>query len=97
MSKANNRPFQINSRKHKTDLFERSRTYKKKTTRRDEFYNKVAMWTSFYRANPHRFVKDYLNLGFELKLFQQILLYMMFHNYYFAYIASRGQGVVTNA
>jgi len=35
----------------------------------------VAERASFYRANPHRFVKDYL--GIELKLFQKILLYAM--------------------
>ena len=50
----------------------------------------VAYWASFYRENPHRFAKDYLNIS--LKLFQKILLYAMMHNYYFMYIASRGQG-----
>lgn len=35
----------------------------------------VAERASFYRANPHRFVKDYL--GIDLKLFQKILLYSM--------------------
>ena len=39
----------------------------------------VAERASFYRANPHRFVKDYL--GIELKLFLKILLYaMMLHD-----------------
>lgn len=50
----------------------------------------IAVWASFYRSNPHRFVKDYLNV--ELKLFQKILLYQMMHNNYFMYLASRGQG-----
>lgn len=50
----------------------------------------VAKWASFYRANPQRFVKDYLNI--KLKLFQKILLYAMMHNNYFMYIAARGQG-----
>ena len=50
----------------------------------------IAIWCSFYRANPHRFVKDYLNIN--LKLFQKILLYAMMHNNYFMYIAARGQG-----
>ena len=52
----------------------------------------VAKWASFYRANPQRFVKDYLNI--KLKLFQKILLYAMMHNNYFMYIAARGQGEV---
>ena len=50
----------------------------------------VAAWTAFYRSNPHRFVKDYLNVN--LKLFQKILIYMMMVNNYFMYIAARGQG-----
>ena len=50
----------------------------------------VAYWASFYRLNPQRFVRDYLNIN--LKLFQKILLYAMMHNYYFMYIAARGQG-----
>lgn len=52
--------------------------------------NGIAVWASFYRANPHKFVEDYL--GIELKLFQIILIYMMNHMNYFMYIASRGQG-----
>ena len=52
----------------------------------------VAAWAGFYRNNPHRFVKDYLNV--HLKLFQMILLYAMMHNNFFMYIAARGQGVL---
>ena len=50
----------------------------------------VATWVSFYRDNPHRFAKDFLNIN--LKLFQKILLYAMMHNNYFLYLAARGQG-----
>ena len=50
----------------------------------------VNIWTSFYRANPHRFCKDYLNLN--LKLFQQVLIYMMNICTNFAFIAARGIG-----
>lgn len=50
----------------------------------------VAYWAAFYRANPQRFCKDYLNI--QLKLFQKILIWVMMHYYYFIYIASRGQG-----
>jgi hypothetical protein len=35
----------------------------------------VAQWCSYYRANPHRFAKDYLHLN--LHLFQKILIVMM--------------------
>lgn len=54
--------------------------------------NGIATWAGFYRSNPQRFVSDYLNV--KLKLFQKILLYAMMHNYYFMYIAARGQGKV---
>lgn len=50
----------------------------------------VAYWCGFYRENPQRFVKDYLNV--HLKLFQKILIYAMMHNNYIIYLASRGQG-----
>lgn len=50
----------------------------------------VAAWTAFYRENPHRFVKEYLNV--DLKLFQKILIYAMMHFYYIIYVAARGQG-----
>lgn len=50
----------------------------------------IAYWTSFYRQNPQRFVKDFLNV--TLKDFQQILLYEFMHNNYNMYLASRGQG-----
>lgn len=54
----------------------------------ERILNGVAAWAGFYRANPHRFVKDYLNVN--LKLFQKILLYAMMHNNFFMYIAARG-------
>lgn len=48
----------------------------------------VDIWCSFYRANPHRFAKDYLNI--HLRLFQQIILYMMNWSTNVIYTASRG-------
>lgn len=48
----------------------------------------VAAWAGFYRCNPHRFAKDFLNLN--LKLFQKILLYAMMVNNYMIYLAARG-------
>lgn len=50
--------------------------------------SQVAKWGSFYRSNPQRFVKDYLNI--QLKLFQKILIYMMMLSTNFIYLASRG-------
>jgi len=50
----------------------------------------VAKRATYYRNNPQRFCKDYLNIN--LKLFQKILIYAMMHNYYFCFIACRGLG-----
>lgn len=50
----------------------------------------VDIWAGFYRANPHRFAADYLNV--RLRLFQKILLFMMNICNFFCYIAARGQG-----
>ena len=52
--------------------------------------NGIALWASYYRCNPQRFVKDYLNIN--LKLFQKILLYQMMLNNYFMYIAAERTG-----
>ena len=50
----------------------------------------IGKWCSFYRADPHRFCADYLNI--RLKTFQKILICMMNICHYFMYIAARGQG-----
>lgn len=52
--------------------------------------NTVAWRCAYYRENPQRFARDYLNLN--LKRFQEIILYEMFHNNYTLYVAARGQG-----
>ena len=58
--------------------------------RAEKTMNTIAWRAAYYRANPHRFATEVLEV--PLKLFQKILLYAMMHNYYFAYIASRSQG-----
>ncbi len=59
-------------------------------SREERVFEGVAAWAAFYRANPHRFAKDYL--GISLKPFQQILMVEMDQCNYTAYIAARGQG-----
>lgn len=49
----------------------------------------VAYWGAFYRKNPQRFAKDYLNID-KLKVFQKILLYVMMVHTNFCWIAARG-------
>lgn len=59
-------------------------------TKRDKIAEGAAYWGAFYRANPWRFVRDYLHVN--LKLFQKILLTMMMLSSTFAFIAARGIG-----
>ena len=54
----------------------------------EKIMNGVAYWGQFYRKNPQRFAKEFLNV--KLKLFQKVLLYAMMWNNYFIYIAARG-------
>ncbi len=57
-------------------------------------YQKVmdgaALWGSYFRANPDKFAEQYLHL--RLKIFQKILLIMMFWSTTFVLIACRGLG-----
>lgn len=55
----------------------------------DRVMQTVAWRCAFYRANPQRFVKDYL--GVKLKWFQAIILWSMFHFNYIMYLAARGR------
>jgi hypothetical protein len=87
--------FQVdrNKRKNGINIFKKGRNFNKKNenlTKSEKLMNGIGIWASFYRANPQRFVKEYL--GINLKLFQQILIYMMMHFNYFMYLAARGQG-----
>lgn len=59
-------------------------------TRQEKILNGVAQWCAYYRANPHRFAKDYLHLN--LHLFQKILIVMMNWSSTTAFIGSRGIG-----
>lgn len=85
------RKFQVDRNKSPkgVNVFKKNKNFNK-NNKSDRLMEGVAVWASFYRANPHRFVKDYF--GINLKLFQQILIYFMNHFYYFMYLASRGQG-----
>lgn len=51
----------------------------------------VGVWTSFYRANPHRLAIDYFGFNW-LRPFQQVLLNLCFRYTYVMIIASRGMG-----
>ncbi len=85
--------YQVDRNKFGNSLgvFGRGRNFRKDSVNKTEkLMNGIATWTSFYRANPHRFVEDYL--GIALKPFQKILIYFMMHFNYLIYLAARGQG-----
>ena len=48
---------------------------------------KVILWTTFYRRNPHIFVEHYL--GLELYLFQKIMIFLMFKSNLVVLICAR--------
>lgn len=52
--------------------------------------NGAALWGAYYRNNPDEFVENYLHI--KLRLFQRILLIMMFWSTTFILIACRGLG-----
>lgn len=56
----------------------------------DTVLNGAAVWASYYRENPDKFVEDYLHV--HLRLFQRILIVMMFWSTTFVLIACRGLG-----
>ncbi|PAV30179.1 hypothetical protein CIL05_06845 [Virgibacillus profundi] len=90
---SNQVPFQTErNKRHKgNNIFKAGRNVNKHNdnlTKSERLMEGVGVWTSFYRANPHRFVEDYF--GIKLKMFQQILIMMMMFNNYFMYFASRG-------
>ena len=51
----------------------------KKQIKEEQFDNNLALWISYWRANPHRFVTEYLMGSNGIFLFQKILLYFMFN------------------
>lgn len=66
------------------------KTQTKTKSKYDRVVEGAAIWASYYRSNPHEFVKDYLHI--ELKLFQKILIIMMNWSSTAVFIGSRGIG-----
>ena len=59
-------------------------------SRQERIMNGAAYWGSFYRYNPDKFVEAYLHV--KLKLFQRIVICMMFWASTFVFSACRGIG-----
>ena len=56
--------------------------------------DRIEEWAGYWRANPHRFVTEYLGLPFKGD-FQSILFYALDLYTHFIYVASRGLGKST--
>lgn len=54
----------------------------------EEKEHNIMSWVGFWRANPHRFVEDYL--GIHIFFFQKVLIYLMNYTSIFVFIAARG-------
>jgi len=63
----------------------RKKVNKSKTKR---FMENFEAWVAYWRANPQRFITEYL--GLKLYDFQKVLIYMMFMYPSFIFAASRG-------
>ena len=87
MASQNN--FKTNPKKNMFEKTKSPNNTEEVITNNDKFMNKVKLFASFYRKYPFMFCKDYL--GLNLKLFQKILLYLMFNFHFFMFIASRGR------
>lgn len=59
-------------------------------TRYDRVMEGAALWGAYYRYHPDQFVEEYLHI--KLKLFQKIMITMMFWSSTFVFIACRGIG-----
>lgn len=55
----------------------------------------IEEWVAYWRANPHRFICDYLGLKFR-EDFQSVLMFMMDRPLYFIFAASRGLAKINN-
>jgi hypothetical protein len=78
----------------KDDIFTQRKSNNKQTDlimKQEKFLFGLKKWVSYWRANPHRFVLEYLQIN-PFSLFQKILVFLMFQNDYFLWWASRGLG-----
>lgn len=64
------------------------RKKKSSLTKQEQFMTNFEEWASYWRANPQRFITEFL--GLKLYDFQKVLIYMMFNYPKFIFIASRG-------
>lgn len=59
---------------------------------KEKIEENVEEWVAYWRANPHRFITDYL--GLTLYDFQKVLIYEMNFSTNFCFVASRGNAKI---
>lgn len=93
---ASHQNFESKEKKEKNvkDLTKRRESKSKETQilgKSERIQEGLNLWVGYWRANPQRFVDEYLGIR-PFGAFQRILLYMMFQSNYFLWWASRGLG-----
>nr|DAQ04962.1 MAG TPA: large terminase [Caudoviricetes sp.] len=77
-----------NDEQEKSNKIRIKRLKHKEKTRKERADEISESWFAYWRANPHRFITDYL--GLVLYDFQKVLIYAMNFYTYFIFVASRG-------
>lgn len=77
-----------NNEQEKSNKIRIKRLKHKEKTRKERADEISESWFAYWRANPHRFITDYL--GLVLYDFQKVLIYAMNFYTYFIFVASRG-------
>jgi len=75
----------------KTKIIKKERLRGALLNKDTQYKDGLKIWIPFWRKNIHRFIMDYFECN-EMKLFQNILLWLMSRSVVFVYLASRGQG-----
>jgi hypothetical protein len=70
-------------------FIKRSKIKNINNNKKDTTIESIEVWASFWRANIHRFISDYLGLKYRAE-FQPILMYFMDRQPNFIYAAARG-------
>ena len=86
------RPFKQDDVKYQNsaNIFKRKAKTGKKDFKTTVFWENFEDYIAYYRLNPHRFCIEYFNLN--LHWWQQLILWCMWFNYNFIFLATRGCG-----
>lgn len=84
--------YQIDDKKYEntSNIFIKKIKTGRKDEKSEDFWDNFEDYIVYYRKNPHRFCIEYF--GLNLHLWQQFVLYCMWHTYNTIFLASRGSG-----